>query len=566
MDYKDRYEQWLNDDFFDEATHKELLALTDEKEIEDRFYRDLEFGTGGLRGIMGAGTNRMNQYTVGKATAGLGKYLLDTHGAEACRTRGIVIGYDTRNNSEFFSRTAANVLSGMGICVYLHSNARPTPQLSFSVKFFNALAGIVITASHNPKEYNGYKVYDEFGCQLVPWQAKQVISYVDAITDYHNINFTGDNNLISKVDVTDNFIMAVMKQSRYENKQAKENLKVVYTPLHGTGNIPVQKALRLGGFTQIEAETEQVVPDGNFPTVVSPNPEDKRALELGIVQAKRIDADIVLGTDPDCDRVGIAVKNSAGDYQLMSGNQVGALLMKFILIHTDLNQYSHPAVVKTVVTSELGADIARKHGITVFSTLTGFKFIGEKITQFEQAKAEGSADRNFDFLFGYEESYGYLAGTHARDKDAVISSLLICEMAAEAKANRKTLLDEMDEIYAEYGYYRDALDSFTLKGKDGLEKITAMMAELRSSGSPFDDTASVIDYSKPVNAETGFGKLPTSNVLKYILEDGSWIAVRPSGTEPKIKIYYSIKAVDKETAEKKLENTQNVIQRKLGLN
>lgn len=565
MNYKNRYEQWLNDDFFDEVTRKELSALTDEKEIEDRFYRDLEFGTGGLRGIMGAGTNRMNQYTVGKATAGLGKYLLDTYGAETCRTRGVVIGYDTRNNSEFYSRTAADVLSGMGIRVYLHSNAKPTPQLSFSVKFFHALAGVVITASHNPKEYNGYKVYDEFGCQLVPWQAKQVINYVDAITDYHSISFTGDDSLISVADVTDNFVMDVMKQRRYENQQAKNNLKVVYTPLHGTGNIPVQKALRLDGFTQIEAVTEQVVPDGDFPTVVSPNPEDKRALEMGIIQAKRTEADIVLGTDPDCDRVGLAVKSSADDYQLMTGNQVGALLMKFILTHTDLNQYSHPAVVKTVVTSELGVDIAKKHGITVFSTLTGFKFIGEKITQFEQAKSEGNADRDYDFLFGYEESYGYLAGTHARDKDAVVSSLLICEMAAEAKANGKTLLDEMDEIYSEYGYYRDALDSFTLKGKDGLEKITAMMAELRSSDSPFEDTASVIDYSRPVDAEPGFGKLPTSNVLKYILEDGSWIAVRPSGTEPKIKIYYSIKAVDKKTAEKKLENAQNVIQRKLGL-
>lgn len=565
MDYKDRYEQWLNDDFFDETTRKELSALTDEKEIEDRFYRDLEFGTGGLRGIMGAGINRMNQYTVGKATAGLGKYLLDTCGVEACSTRGVVIGYDTRNNSKSFSQTAANVLSGMGIRVYLHSDARPTPQLSFSVRFFHALAGVVITASHNPKEYNGYKVYDEFGCQLVPLQAKLVIRYVDAITDYHNINFTGDDSLISMVDVTDNFVMAVMKQSRCENQQAKDNLKVVYTPLYGTGNIPVQKALRLDGFTQIEAVAEQVVPDGDFPTVVSPNPEDKRALEMGIVLAKRIDADIVLGTDPDCDRVGIAVKNSAGDYQLMTGNQVGALLMRFILTHTDLSKYPCPAVVKTVVTSELGADIARKHGITVFSTLTGFKFIGEKITQFEQAKAEGNTDRDYDFLFGYEESYGYLAGTHARDKDAVASSLLICEMAAEAKANRKTLLDEMDEIYAEYGYYRDALDSFTLKGKDGLEKITAMMAELRSSGSPFEGTAFIIDYSKPVDSEPGFGKLPTSNVLKYILKDGSWIAVRPSGTEPKIKIYYSIKAVDKETAEKKLKDIQNVIQKKLGL-
>ena len=564
MNYKEIYEQWLNDVFFDETTRKELAALTDEKEIEDRFYRDLEFGTGGLRGIMGAGTNRMNMYTVGKATSGFGKYLLDTYGADACKERGVVIGYDTRNNSEFFSRTAANVLSSMGIRVYLHAHARPTPQLSFSVKFWNALAGVVVTASHNPKEYNGYKVYDEFGCQLVPWQAKQVISYVDAITDYHAINFKGNDSLVSMADVTDNFVMAVMKQSRYGNSAAKANLKIVYSPLHGTGNVPVQKALRLDGFTQIEAVVEQIVPDGNFPTVVSPNPEDRRALELGIAQAKRTSADIVLGTDPDSDRVGIAIKTTDG-YQLMTGNQVGALLMSFILNHTDVSKYSKPAVVKTVVTSELGADIARKHGITVFSTLTGFKFIGEKIIQFEQAKIKGNKEQDYDFLFGYEESYGYLAGTHARDKDAVVSSLLICEMAAEAKANRKTLLDEMDDIYAEYGYYRDALDSFTLKGKDGLEKIASMMMELRASGSPFVGTKSVTDFSSPVAAEEGFGTLPTSNVLKYVLEDGSWIAVRPSGTEPKIKIYYSIKGTDKDEAEKKLEEARHMIQKKLGL-
>lgn len=564
MNYKERYEQWLNDEFFDEVTRKELEAINDEKEIEDRFYRDLEFGTGGLRGVMGAGTNRMNKYTVGKATMGLGRYLLDAYGAEACKKRGVVIGYDTRNNSEFFSRTAANVLSGMGIRVYLHAHARPTPQLSFSVKFWNALAGVVVTASHNPKEYNGYKVYDEFGCQLVPWQAKQVISYVDAVTDYHTINFKGNDSLVSMADVTDNFVMAVIKQSRYGNSAAKANLKIVYTPLHGTGNVPVQKALRLDGFTQVEAVAEQVVPDGNFPTVVSPNPEDRRALELGIAQAKRTNADIVLGTDPDSDRVGIAIKTADG-YKLMTGNQVGALLMNFILSHTDVSKYSHPAVVKTVVTSELGADIARKHGITVFSTLTGFKFIGEKITQFEQARIKGNKGQDYEFLFGYEESYGYLAGTHARDKDAVVSSLLICEMAAEAKANGKTLLDEMNDIYAEYGYYRDTLDSFTLKGKDGLEKIASMMTKLRTSGSPFAGTKSVTDFSSPVVAEEGFGTLPTSNVLKYVLEDGSWIAVRPSGTEPKIKIYYSIKGTDKAEAEKKLEETQNTIHAKLGL-
>ena len=355
-----------------------------------------------------------------------------------------------------------------------------------------------------------------------------------------------------------------MKQSRYVDAAAKQNLKIVYTPLHGTGYVPVQQTLRLDGFTQIDFVADQVNPDGDFPTVVSPNPEDRRALEQGIRQAKCADADIVLGTDPDSDRVGIAVKTADG-YQLMSGNQVGALLMNFILTHTDMNKYQRPAVIKTVVTSELGADIARKHGIKVFSTLTGFKFIGEKITQFEQAKAKKEKTQDFDFLFGYEESYGYLAGTHARDKDAVVSSLLICEMAAEAKANGKTLLDEMNEIYEEYGYFRDALDSFTLKGKNGLEKISSMMTELRATGSPFEGTASVTDFSRPVNTEEGFGLLPTSNVLKYLLEDGSWIAVRPSGTEPKLKIYYSIKGTDKDIAEKRLEEIQNTVQTKLGL-
>lgn len=565
MDYKEKYEQWLNDKFFDENTQKELAALNDEKEIEDRFYQEIKFGTGGLRGIMGAGTNRMNKYTVGKATMGLGNYLLNTYGAGACRERGVVVGYDTRNNSKFFSHIAASVLSGMGIRVFLYDHACPTPQLSFSVKFWNALAGVVVTASHNPKEYNGYKVYDEFGCQLVPWQVEQVIGYVNIITDYRSINFTSDASLISMVDATDNFVIEALKQSRCADFAAKQSLKIVYTPLHGTGNIPVQKVLRQDGFTQVDIIADQEKPDGDFPTVVSPNPEDRRALDLGIARARYTDADIVLGTDPDSDRVGIAVKASDGDYQLMTGNQVGALLMNFILEHTDLSMYQHPAVVKTVVTSELGADIARRHGISVFSTLTGFKFIGEKITQFEQAKMNGNREQDYDFLFGYEESYGYLAGTHARDKDAVVSSLLICEMAAEAKANGKTLLDEINEIYAEYGYYRDALDSFTLKGKDGLEKIESMMTKLRVADSPFEGTVFVTDYSVPVNAESGFGTLPTSNALKYILEDGSWIAVRPSGTEPKIKIYYSIKGADKATAEKELEMIQNTIQMKLGL-
>ena len=568
MNSIDVFRFWQTDEIFDKEMRKELSTLEypkDSVEIEDRFYRDLEFGTGGLRGIMGAGTNRMNKYTVGKATKGLGDYLLDNYEIEACRTRGVVIGYDTRNNSELFAHTAAAVLSGMGICVYLHTEPRPTPQLSFSVKHLNALAGIVITASHNPKEYNGYKVYDEHGCQLVPSQAKAVTAYVDAVTDYKSIDFTGNQSLISLIDVTDDFVAAVLKQSRYGNAAAKEGLRVVYTPLHGTGNIPVQKVLSLDGYKHIDTMAAQAISDGNFPTVVSPNPEDRRALEMGIAQAREIHADIVFGTDPDSDRVGIAVRTADGDYCLMTGNQVGALLIDFVLNHTDLDKYPHPAVVKTVVTSELGAEIAKKRGITVFSTLTGFKFIGEKITQFEQAKQNGNGEQDYDFLFGYEESYGYLAGTHARDKDAVVSALLICEMAAETKAEGKTLAEKMDEIYAEYGYYLDALDSFTLEGKDGVERIASMMESLRTDGSPFADTKIIIDYSNSVEAESGFGKLPTSNVLKYILDDGSWIAVRPSGTEPKIKIYYSVKDSDHVAAEKKLTDIRNLVKAKLEL-
>lgn len=558
LNYAKRYEQWLNDDFFDETTKKELSRLTDEKEIEDRFYRDLEFGTGGFRGLMGAGTNRMNKYTVGRVTHGLGKYLLDTYGTDSCGVRGVVIGYDTRNNSSFFSEVITKVLSGLGIRVYLFSSARPTPQLSFSIKFLNALAGIVVTASHNSKEYNGYKVYDQYGCQIVPRQVNQIVRYIDTIQDYRTINFNGDKALVSKIDLTEYYICEVMKQKRNICKEAKSNLKIVYTPLHGTGKIPFQKALNRDGFSEINFVTEQMVSDGSFPTVISPNPEEPSALELGIALAKKTDSDIVLGTDPDSDRVGVAVKTSKG-YQLLSGNQVGALLMNFILTHSNIQEYQHPAIIKTVVTSELGADIARNYGIKVFSTLTGFKYIGEKITQFEKAKLEGNEEQNFDFLFGYEESCGYLIGTHARDKDAIVSSLLICEMAAELKEHGKTLLDEINNLYNQYGYYSDALDSFTLEGKEGIERISSIMTNLRESKSPFSETSYVIDYSKPVKAEEGFGILPASNVLKYVLNDGSWIAIRPSGTEPKIKIYYCVKGKNKESSEKKLNEFQSII-------
>ena len=564
MDYLKIYTNWANDNFFDEDTRKELKCITSEKEIEDRFYKELEFGTGGLRGIMGAGTNRLNKYTVGKVTLGLGHYLLDTYGKDECIERGVVIGFDTRNNSKEYARVVADVLTGLGLKVYLMKDARPTPQLSFSVPYYKALAGVVLTASHNPKEYNGYKVYDEYGCQLVPSQADRVIQYVNEVKDYHSIDFEGNDTLLTFIDNTEEFVSEVYKQQRIKNEIIKNNLNIVYTPLHGSGRIPVSKILEMDGFYCVSLVDEQANDDGDFSTVKSPNPEDKEALTLGIELAKELNADIVLGTDPDCDRVGIAVKDANNEYKLLTGNQIGSLLMDFIIRHTDLNELEKPAIIKTIVTSELGAKIAEKNDIEVFSTLTGFKFIGEKITQFEKAKDQDDLSRNFDYLFGYEESYGYLCGTHARDKDAVVSSMLICEMAAEAKSQNKTLIDKLNDIYNEYGYYKDVLESFTLKGKDGVEKINEMMSTLRNE-CPFTDVEKISDFNKTKFEEHGFGTYPISNVLKYELKDGSWVAVRPSGTEPKIKIYYSIRGNDESDANVRFEMIQNLIKTRIGL-
>lgn len=564
MGYFEKYVSWKDDEYFDETIHDELKGLTSEKEIEDRFYKELEFGTGGLRGIMGAGTNRVNKYTVGKVTFGLGNYLIETFEKDDCLKRGVVIGYDTRNHSQEYARLAADVLTGLGIKVYLMNDSRPTPQLSFSVSYYKALAGVVITASHNPKEYNGYKVYDQYGCQLVPEQADKVISYVNKVKDYHSIHFDGNDQLLEIIDDTEQFLSEVFKQQRIKDENIKSKLSVVYTPLHGSGRIPVSKILEMDGFRTVNLVKEQSDGNGDFPTVKSPNPEDREALVLGMKYSKELDADIVLGTDPDCDRVGIAVKDNNGDYQLMTGNQVGALLMDFVLRHTDIESMDKPAVIKTIVTSELGAKIAEKHNIEVFSTLTGFKFIGEKITQFEKAKQADDLSRNYEYLFGYEESYGYLCGTHARDKDAVVSSMLICEMAAEAKSENKTLLEKLNEIYEEYGYYKDLLESFTLKGKDGIEKINLMMSSLRKH-CPFSDVERILDFSHEVVEEHGFGVYPLSNVLKYELKDGSWVAVRPSGTEPKIKIYYSIRGNNKKEANQRLEMVQTIIKSGIGL-
>lgn len=536
MDYKEKYAQWL--DFADDETKAELLSVKDEKELEDRFYKDLAFGTGGLRGIMGAGSNRMNKYTVGKATLGLARYLKSKN----CGEISVAIAYDTRNNSRVFAETAAAVFSSQGIKVYIYETIVPVPVLSFTTRYLSCNAGVMITASHNPKEYNGYKVYDSTGCQLCTDDAQSAITFINEITDYNSIPFDGDKSLVTYVGEKElsAFLSEVKKQSLYEEKS---ELKIVYTPLHGTGNIPVRRVLEGMDVTVVK---EQEQPDGNFSTVRSPNPEEKDALTIAIEKARQINADLVLGTDPDCDRVGIAVKDG-DDYKLFTGNQTGALLVKFVLSMKKEKLNSKSTLVKTIVTSDLGANIGRSFGLNVDETLTGFKYIGDKMNKYEQ-----SGDR--EFVIGYEESYGYLVGNHARDKDAVVSSMLICQMASWYKNHGKTLVDGLNEIYDEYGYYLDYLDSFVLKGKDGAEKIQELMTYFRNTGKAlFDGIESIIDYSG------GIGDLPKENVLKYVWSDGSWMAVRPSGTEPKIKVYYSVVDADREKAHKRLASIREKI-------
>lgn len=542
MDINQKYNLWLT---FDDETKKELESVTDKKEIEDRFYKDLEFGTGGLRGIMGAGTNRMNSYTVGKASLGFSKYLKDKYDGEI----SVVIACDSRLNSRAFEWDSARVFASQGIKVYAYTQIVPVPMLSFATRYLHCNAGVMITASHNPKEYNGYKAYDNTGCQLCTDDAKEVLSYINAIDDYSSVyndvktvdEYISDGMIVGIYDeLFDEFIKAVKTQSLYNEHS---ELKIVYTPLHGTGNVPVRKVLE---DKIVYVVKEQEEPNGNFPTVVSPNPEDRKALTLGIELAKEKDADIVLGTDPDCDRVGVAVKHN-GEYVLLTGNQTGALLVNFVLTIKKDSLNSKSTLVKTIVTSELGANIGRSFGLQVEETLTGFKYIGDKINKFETSGEQ-------EFVIGYEESYGYLVGTHARDKDGVVSSMLVCEMAAWYKNQGKTLVDGLNEIYDKYGYYLDFLDSFVLKGKDGAEKIQNLMVEFRNKGKELlPDIKEIVDF------KDGIRDLPKENVLKYIFNDGSWMAVRPSGTEPKIKVYYSIVDPDKSKAKARLENIRQTI-------
>lgn len=548
MDIHEKYEYWLT---FDDNTKNELESITDKKEIEDRFYKDLEFGTGGLRGIMGAGANRMNKYTVGKATKGLCEYLKNEFAGE----KSVVIAYDSRNNSKAFAECAAEVLCYNGIKTFLFEEIMPTPVLSFSVKYLNCNAGIVITASHNPKEYNGYKVYDKYGCQLVPQYADKVISYINNVKDiksvkHMNLNMALSNGYLTYIgdEVLNSYISEVEKMAVY--KEASD-LKIVYTPLHGTGNIPVRKVLSDMSF-YVSVVKEQAVADGNFTTVRSPNPEEKDALNMALEQAKRANADLVIGTDPDCDRVGVGVLHN-GEYTLLTGNQTGALLVDFYLKFKKQSLNPKSTLVKTIVTNDLGAEIARKNGLNVVETLTGFKYIGDQITKYEKTGEN-------EFLIGYEESYGYLVGTYARDKDAVVASMLICEMAAYYKKNKMTLVDALNVLYSEYGFYLDALDSFVLKGKDGASRIKNIMSYFRANkATVFPNITDVKDYS------TGIGDLPKSNVLKFFLKGGSWIAVRPSGTEPKLKMYYSVRGIDSSTCERSLQNIRTIINGIMGM-
>lgn len=536
------YEAWLNDPDIDEQTKEELREIEGQTgEIEDRFYRDLEFGTGGLRGVMGAGTNRINRYVIGKATQGFANFLLGETDKPS-----VVIAHDSRSNSDVYSLEAACVLAANGIRTYLFRSLRPTPQLSFAVRDLNATGGIVVTASHNPPEYNGYKVYGADGGQLVPYQAEQVIAQIRGVGSFDKVKrltqaqaeqegllcWLGDADDQRFIDT----VVAQTVQPELLKQGAGASLGVVFTPLHGAGNMPIQRVLAQAGFTNVNVVREQEQPNGMFPTVKSPNPEEQEAFTLAIKLANETNADIIVGTDPDCDRMGAVVKNDRGEFIVLTGNQSGALMVHYLLSNLQAQGKlpANGAVIKTIVTSEMGADIAASYGCEVINTLTGFKYIGEKMSQFE---ATGS----HTFLFGYEESYGYLTGTYARDKDAVVAALLICEAAAYYKSQGKTLYEVLLELYEKHGTYLEKLESRTLKGKNGLEQIGAIMNDWRAS--PPSEIAGVA-VTNMLDYEGELDGLPAENVLKFLLSDGSWFCLRPSGTEPKIKVYFAVRGTD----------------------
>ena len=520
----EKYDLWLENTSDEDKT---ALKAMSEDEIRDSFYKELEFGTGGLRGIMGMGTNRMNVYTIRKATQGLANEIL-AGGADLAK-KGVVIAYDSRNNSQKFAYEAANVLSANGINVYIFDSLRPTPELSFSVRHLGCARGIVITASHNPKEYNGYKVYGEDGGQIPPAVADEIIKYINSIDIFHDVK-TSENpkyEVIGK-EVDDAYISAVLEQSM--KVKIPENIRIVYTPLHGSGNKLVRAVLDRIGAKNVFVVPEQELPNGNFPTVKSPNPENMEAFDIAIEYAQKQNADLVFGTDPDSDRIGIAVKNHNGKYVTLTGNQTGSLLCEFILgkMHAEGSIENGDTVIKTIVTTELVRKIAENYGVKLCEVLTGFKFIGEKIKEFESADDK--------FVFGLEESYGYLKGTYARDKDAVVAAMLICEMAADYFAQGISVYDGLQKLYEKYGYTKEILKTVTLTGIEGAKKINEIMENFRSNPPKEfagEKVCGMKDYI------LGIDGMPKSNVLKFFFENG-WMAVRPSGTEPKIKFYVGI--------------------------
>ena len=564
MNYKNLYENWLNDEYFDIKTKEELLSIKDnEKEIEDRFYKELEFGTGGLRGVIGAGTNRINIYTVSKATQGLADYILDQ--PEYTREKGVAIGYDSRFMSQEFAEITALVLNGNGIKTYLFDELRPTPMVSFAIRELGCIAGVVITASHNPPEYNGYKIYGEDGGQVPPPKDTEIIGYVNNVKDFKTIKRAdkeeatknGLFNIIGK-EIDEKYDENVLQQ--LVNKEVIEkasDLKIVYTPIHGTGNKPVRRILEKAGFINVNIVKEQELPDSKFSTVSYPNPEDPKAFTLALKLADEIGADVVVGTDPDADRVGAVVKNNSGEYVILTGNMVGVLLTDYILSQRkEKGTLSNKgAIISTVVSSNMTEKIAKNYNVDYFNVLTGFKFIGEKIKQFEQTGSN-------EYVFGFEESYGCLAGTYARDKDAVVATMLICELAAFYKNKGITLYEGLQEIYKKYGYFKEDIKSITLKGIDGLKDMDKTMTYLRTTTATNVNEADVVetrDYKigeikDLVNNTTTDTNLPKSNVLYFTLSDKSWFCVRPSGTEPKIKIYFGVEEETEENANNKLKS------------
>lgn len=566
---KKNYEYWCTSPIFDDATKAELKSLEgNEDEIFDRFYRELEFGTGGLRGVIGAGTNRMNFYTVGKATQGLANFI-NKQGAAA---KGVAIAFDSRRMSPEFADTAACVLAANGIKAYIFDSLRPTPELSFALRTLGCTAGIVVTASHNPPEYNGYKVYWEDGAQITAPKDAQIIGEVNAIKDYAEIKKmtteaakeAGLYEVIGK-EIDDKYMEALKKLVLHPEaiKQMASSLKIVYTPLHGTGNVPVRRVLKELGFEQVTVVSEQELPDGNFPTVSYPNPEDKKAFALALDLAKKVDADLVLATDPDADRLGVYAKDTkTGEYKVFTGNMSGMLICEYEMSQKKALGIlpANGALVTTIVSSNMAQAVAKEYGMKFIECLTGFKYIGEQIKFFEQTGSN-------EYVFGFEESYGCLVGTHARDKDAVVAVMALCEAAAYYKTQGITLWDQMLNIYNKYGYYKEDLFTMTFKGADGAKKMQDMMDAYRKNTPKQVGAYKVLrlrDYKNDVITDLATGEtaptgLPKSNVLYFELENDAWFCVRPSGTEPKIKFYAGIKGTSLEDSAKKLDELMEAI-------